>query len=115
MRLCSSLPANRSVCARRARGEEVCRSRWTEHPPGGDFHLATSGDFEMAIDSTDPPLRPALDDGPAGLRRSAARILNVRGHRGEPAGRLAVIGGRTSWSTVGGSKVVVKRAGCASL
>src|SRR5262245_1378257 len=50
MRLCSSLPANRSVCARRARGEEVCRSRWTEHPPGGDFHLATSGDFEMAID-----------------------------------------------------------------
>src|SRR5215472_10045308 len=51
MRLCSSLPANRSVCARRARGEEVCRSRWTEHPPGGDFHLATSGDFEMAIDN----------------------------------------------------------------
>src|SRR5215467_9122814 len=51
MRLCSSLPANRSVCARRAPGEEVCRSRWTEHPPGGDFHLAISGDFEMAIDS----------------------------------------------------------------
>src|SRR5215469_7170275 len=51
MRLCSSLPANRSVCARRARGEEVCRSRWTEHPPGGDFHLAISGDFEMAIDT----------------------------------------------------------------
>src|SRR5215469_11616417 len=50
MRLCSSLSANRSVCARRARGEEVCHSRWTEHPPGGDFHLATSGDFEMAID-----------------------------------------------------------------
>src|SRR5215467_12221280 len=51
MRLCSSLPANRSVCARRAPGEEVCRSRWTEHPPGGDFHLAISGDFEMAIDT----------------------------------------------------------------
>src|SRR5215471_8247045 len=54
MRLCSSLPANRSVCARRARGEEVCRSRWTEHPPGGDFHLAISGDFEMAIDNFKP-------------------------------------------------------------
>src|SRR5215467_15042559 len=56
MRLCSSLPANRSVCARRAREEEVCRSRWTEHPPGGDFHLAISGDFEMAIDSAEETL-----------------------------------------------------------
>src|SRR5262249_12647325 len=60
MRLCSSLPANRSVCARRARGEEVCRSRWTEQPPGGDFHLATSGDFEMAIDTCHARLRFCL-------------------------------------------------------
>src|SRR5215472_14006741 len=75
MRLCSSLPANRSVCARRARGEEVCRSRWTEHPPGGDFHLAISGDFEMAIDNQGQQrLVDVLEDGAcSGFEQSDVR------------------------------------------
>lgn len=25
---------------------------WAKHPPGGDFHLATGGDFGTAIDTS---------------------------------------------------------------
>src|SRR5215472_15383858 len=95
MRLCSSLPANRSVCARRARGEEVCRSRWTEHPPGGDFHLAISGDFEMAIDNieanddaTGPPVVTTLKScryAPAPTLDSTLRLESYKHLTGEIA------------------------------
>jgi hypothetical protein len=37
--------------AARREAEEVRRSRRTERPPAGDFHLAKTGDFEMAIDT----------------------------------------------------------------